>query len=140
MVGTTSHLGVHNPLALCTHKACLNATHSTDRVDTKIAWNDKGEMRLKQKTMTAGRDYYITTDDFTEIHENFICGKCKYLIMGENTEPGGGTVQWIMQMFLQRFSSPLLLVQTIHWIGPCTVGTSLRLTLYGLADVMISMA
>lgn len=55
------------PLALCTHKACSNMTCSTDSVDTEIAWMDKGEMRLKQKAMMAGKDHYITTDDFTKI-------------------------------------------------------------------------
>jgi hypothetical protein len=35
-------------LALCTHKACMNATRSLDAFDTEIGWTDKGEMRLKQ--------------------------------------------------------------------------------------------
>jgi len=77
------------PLALCTHKACLNTMCSTDTIDTKIAWNDKGEMRLKQKAMMAGKDYHLTTNDSMEIHENCIHRMCKYLIMGEDVESGG---------------------------------------------------
>ena len=93
------------PLALCTHKACANATRSTDTVDSEIAWNDKGEMRLKQKTMTAGRDHHITTDDFTEIRENFIRGMRKYLIMGDDTEPGGDRAIDCADVFTEFFST-----------------------------------
>lgn len=60
------------PLAICTHKACISATHSTDPFDTKIGWTDKGKMRLKQKVMSVAKDHYLTTDDFTEIWENFV--------------------------------------------------------------------
>ena len=60
----------------------MNATCSTDGTDAEITFNDQEEIRLKQK-------HYITTDDFTEIHENFIHGMRKYLIMGDDTEPGG---------------------------------------------------
>jgi len=93
------------PLALCTHKACSNATRSTDSVDTEIAWTDKGEMRLKQKAMTAGKDHYITTDDFTEIRENFIRGMRKYLIMGTDTEPGGDKAIDCADGFSEFFST-----------------------------------
>jgi hypothetical protein len=93
------------PLALCTHRACLNATRSTDTVDTEIAWNDRGEMRLKQKTMTAAKDYHITTDDFTEIRENFIRGMRKYLIMGEDTVPGGEPAIDCADVFAEFFST-----------------------------------
>jgi hypothetical protein len=66
------------PLALCTHKACLHATRSTESVDAKASISEKGELRLKQKSFTAARDYHLTTDDFTKIRENFIRGmKCK---------------------------------------------------------------
>ena len=69
------------PLALCTHKACVNATRMTDTYDTEIGWTDKGEMRLKQKSMSAAKDHYLTTNDFTEIRENFVRGMRKYLVM-----------------------------------------------------------
>lgn len=60
------------PLALCTHKACSNAMRATDLFDTEFGLNEKGEIKLKQKTLTAVKDHYLTTDDFTEIQENFI--------------------------------------------------------------------
>jgi hypothetical protein len=91
-------------LALCTHKACLNASHSSDAIDTEIGWNEKGEIRLKQKTMTAGRDHHLTTDDFTEIRENFIRGMCKYLVMGDVVEPGRGRATDCADMFAEFFS------------------------------------
>jgi hypothetical protein len=93
------------PLALCTHRACSNATRSADTVDTEIAWNDKGEMRLKQKMMTAAKDYHITTDDFTEIRENFIRGMRKYLIMGEDTIPGRDRALDCADVFAEFFST-----------------------------------
>lgn len=93
------------PLAMCTHKACSYATWSTNTVDTEIAWNDKGEMRLKQKTMSAGKDYHITTDDFTEIRENFIRGMRKYLTMGEDMEPGGAMAMDCADVFSEFFST-----------------------------------
>jgi hypothetical protein len=43
------------PLALCTHKACQNATRFSDHVDTEIRWTEKGKMRLKQKSMNVSR-------------------------------------------------------------------------------------
>ena len=93
------------PLALCTHKPCSNTTCSTEGVDTEIAWNDKGEMRLKQKAMTAGKDHYITTDDFTEIRKNFIRGMHKYLIMGDDTGPGGDRATDCAEGFREFFST-----------------------------------
>jgi hypothetical protein len=93
------------PLALCTHKACSNATRSIDSVDAEIAWTDKGEMRLKQKAMTAAKDHQITTDDFTEIRENFIRGMRKYLIMGNDTEPGGDRAIDCADGFSEFFST-----------------------------------
>jgi hypothetical protein len=92
------------PLALCTHKACTNATRSTEAFDTEIGWTEKGEMRLKQKSMTAAKDHYLTTDDFTEIRENFIRGIRKYLIMGEDTNPGGLQATDCADMFAEFFS------------------------------------
>jgi hypothetical protein len=92
------------PLALCTHKACKNATRSTDPIDTEIGWTEKGEMRLKQKTMNAAKDHYLTTDDFTEIRENFIRGIRKYLVMGDDTGPGGDRAIDCADMFRDFFS------------------------------------
>ncbi|KAF8811064.1 hypothetical protein BYT27DRAFT_7253194 [Phlegmacium glaucopus] len=77
------------PISLCTHKACSNATQSTDAFDTEIGMNERGEIRLKQKTFTAAKDHSITTDDFTEIRENFTRGMRKYLILGDNVLPAG---------------------------------------------------
>jgi len=77
------------PLALCSHKACLHVMRTTVAVDTEIGWNDKGEIRLKQKAITAAKDHYMTTDDFTEICENFVCGLHRYLIMSDDLVAGG---------------------------------------------------
>src|SRR5271154_3589470 len=76
------------PLSLCTHKACSNATRSMDAFDTEIGMNERGEIRLKQRTLTAARDHYLTTNDFTEIRENFIREMMKYLVLGGDLEPG----------------------------------------------------
>ena len=92
------------PLALCTHRACTNATRSTDGIDTEIGWNDRGEIRLKQKAMTAAKDHYITTDDFTEIRENFVRGMRRYLIMGEDIAIGGSRATDCADMFAEFFS------------------------------------
>jgi hypothetical protein len=81
----------------------MTATRSTDAIDTEIGWNDKGEIRLKQKSMTAGRDH-LSTDDFTELRENFVRGMRKYLIMGEDIEPGGGQATDCANMFAEFFS------------------------------------
>lgn len=50
--------------------------------------NDRGEIRLKQKTLTLAKDHYLLTDGFMEICENFTWGMQKYLILGEDVEPG----------------------------------------------------
>lgn len=92
------------PLALCTHKACLTATRTTDSFDTEFGWSDEGKIRLKQKSMTAAKDHYITTDDFTEIRENFVRGIRRYLVMGEDTEPGGERASACADMFQEFFS------------------------------------
>ncbi|KAF8809631.1 hypothetical protein BYT27DRAFT_7241084 [Phlegmacium glaucopus] len=80
------------PLSLCTHKACSNATRSTDAFDTEIGMNERGEIRLKQKTLTPAKDHYMSTDDFTEIRENFTRGLRKYLVLGDDIQPGGRTI------------------------------------------------
>jgi len=74
------------PLALCMHKVCMSTTRSITNIhnDTRIKMNDKDEIRLKQKTLTAARDHWLSTDDFTGIHENFIRGMRKYLVMGDD--------------------------------------------------------
>lgn len=95
------------PLALCTHKACLYATRYTDPFDTEIGWTEKGEMRLKQKSMTAAKDHYLTTDDFTEIRENFIRGMRKYLVLNDlDGEVGSGQLRAseCVDMFAEFFS------------------------------------
>jgi hypothetical protein len=55
------------PLSLYTHKACSNATRATDLFNTEIGLNEEGEIKLKQKTLMAAKDHYLTTDDFTEV-------------------------------------------------------------------------
>jgi len=92
------------PLALCTHKACLHATRSTDAYDTENGMNKKEEIRLKQKTLTAA-DHYLTMDDFTEIRENIIWGMRKYLVLGGDTEPGGVIAMECAEMFAEFFSN-----------------------------------
>lgn len=87
------------PLALCTHKACLHATRHTDAFDTEIGLNDKGEIKVKPKSMTPAKDHYLTTDDFTEIRENFIRGMRRYLIMAE-----AGQAEECADMFAEFFS------------------------------------
>ena len=59
-------------LALCTHKTCSNTTRATNTLDMEVGFNKKGEIKLKQKNLSAMRDHYLMTDNFTEIHENFI--------------------------------------------------------------------
>ena len=59
-------------LALYTHKTCSNTTRATDTLDMEVGFNKKGEIRLKQKNLLAMRDHYLMTDNFIEIHENFI--------------------------------------------------------------------
>jgi hypothetical protein len=80
------------PLALCTHKACSNAMRYTNPFDTEIGWTDKGEMKLKQKSMMAAKDHYLTTDDFTEARENFVQGY----------EDTWLWVTWIMRLALAK--------------------------------------
>ena len=55
--------------------------------------------------MTAGKDHHISTDDFTEIRENFIRGMYKYLIMGDDTEPGGERAKDCADGFKEFFST-----------------------------------
>jgi hypothetical protein len=116
MTNTTSELPVavikelkggfknYIPLLLCTHKACSNATRSTDAFDTEIGMNDKGEIRLKQKTMMAAKDHYLSTDDFTEIRENFTRGMQKHLILGNDVELCAPRALDCMDMFREFFS------------------------------------
>ena len=95
------------PLALCTHKACSNATRYTDPFDAEIGWTDKGEMKLKQKSMTSAKDHYLTTDDFTEARENFVRGLRKHLVMSDlDEEAGSGKLRALecADMFADFFS------------------------------------
>ena len=93
------------PLALCTHKACLNTSRSMDVVDSaEIGLTEKGEIRVKQKSFMTGRDHHLTTDDFTEVRENFIRGMHKYLVMGDDTVPGGVRASECADMFAEFFS------------------------------------
>ena len=95
------------PLALCTHKSCSNATRYTDPFDTEIGWTDKGEMKLKQKSMTAAKDHYLSTDDFTEARENFVRGLRKHLVMSDMDEEigsGKARASECADMFAEFFS------------------------------------
>ena len=76
------------PLSLCTHRACSNATHSTDAFDTKIRMNEKGEICLKQKTMSLAKDQFLMCIELMEIHENSICSMVEYLVLDSDLEPG----------------------------------------------------
>ena len=46
-------------------------------------------MKLKQKSMTAAKDHYLSTDDFTEVRENFVHGMRKHLVMTDIDEEIG---------------------------------------------------
>ena len=92
------------PLSLCTHKACNLAAKSLDAFDAEIGMNDKGEIKLKQKSLNAAKDHHLTTDDFTEIRENFIRGMRKHLIIGDDTEAGGELALSCADMFATFFS------------------------------------
>lgn len=76
----------------------------TDAIDTEIGWNDRGKIRLKQKTMTAAKDHYLSTDNFTEICEDFTCGMQKHLILGDDVEPCMPQALDCMDMFQDFFS------------------------------------
>lgn len=123
------------PLLLCTHKACSNATWSTDAFDTEIGMNDRGEIRLKQKTMTAAKDHYLSTDDFTEIWENFTHRMQKHLILGNDVEPQVPRVLDCTDMF-REFSVLLQLGQITCRTGQCTRGILSSPTLHGLGGRM----
>jgi len=69
------------PFALCTHKACTNATRATDTLNTEVGFNEKGEIKLKQRNILAAKDHYLMTDNFTEICKDFIQGLRKYLTL-----------------------------------------------------------
>ena len=86
------------PLSMCTHKACSHATRTPETVDTEIGWTDKGEMRVKQKLTGSVGDYTLSTDDFTEIRENFIRGMRKHLVMEEE-----GQANECTNMFAEYF-------------------------------------
>ena len=92
------------PLSLCMHRACLNATCSTDAFDTEIRMNEKGEIRLKQKTMSSAKDQFLTCIELTEIHENFICNMVKYLVLDGDLEPGTPHTVVCAGMFQAFFS------------------------------------
>jgi uncharacterized membrane protein YgcG len=93
------------PLSLCTHKACSNATRATDLFDTEIGLNEKGEIKLKQKTLTAEKDHYLTTDDFTEVRENFVQGMRRHLFLGDGSEADSLKVARCASMFSDFFST-----------------------------------
>ena len=60
------------PLFLCTHKACSNATRAADLFNMEIELNENGKIKLKQKTLTAAKNYHLTTDNFMEVQENIV--------------------------------------------------------------------
>ena len=93
------------PLSLCTHRACSNATHSMDAFDTEIRMNEKGEIHLKQKTMSSAKDQFLTCIELTKIHKNFICGMVKYLVLDSNLELGVPHAVACAGMFQAFFST-----------------------------------
>jgi len=38
----------------------------------EVRFNEKEEIMLKQRNLSAAKDHYFMMDNFTEIHENFI--------------------------------------------------------------------
>ena len=93
------------PLSFCMHQACLNATCSTDMFNTKIGMNERGEIRLKQKTMSSAKDQFMTCIDLTEICENFVCGMVKYLVLDGDSKPGTPRALACASMFHAIFST-----------------------------------
>jgi hypothetical protein len=81
-------------------------------------------MRLKQKAMTAAKDYHLTTDDFMEARKNFIHGMRRHLIVTDlEGEVSSGEVRAseCADMFAEFFSIiaarpdyMLALIQRIH--------------------------
>jgi uncharacterized membrane protein YgcG len=92
------------PLSLCTHKACSNTTRATDLFDTEIGLNEKGQIKLKQKMLTAAKDHYLTTDDFMEIRENFVRGMHRHLVLRDDSEANSLKVARCASMFADFFS------------------------------------
>ena len=71
----------------------------------EIGLNEKGEIKLKQKTLMAPKDYYLMTDDFMEVRENFVRGMRRHLVLGDKSEDGSMKVARCASMFLDFFST-----------------------------------
>jgi hypothetical protein len=99
-------LKTYVPLVACTHKSCRTASHTVDSFDnSELSVTDKGEFKVKHKSMNPAHDHLITTDDFSQIRENYVCGICKHLILAGETETGSASENACTDMFAEFFSN-----------------------------------
>jgi hypothetical protein len=93
------------PLSSCTHKACRVATRTLDSLDAEISLGEKGDIKVKQKNMSAAKDHHITTDDFSQIRENLVSGIRKHLILTGKSETGRPSAHACADMFALFFTN-----------------------------------
>jgi hypothetical protein len=99
-------LKTYIPLASCTHKSCRTASRTVDTFDnSELSVTDKGEFKVKHKSMNPARDHHITTDEFSQIRENFVRGVRKHLILAGETETGSASANACADMFAAFFSN-----------------------------------
>jgi hypothetical protein len=97
-------LKTYVPLSFCTHKACRTASRTVDAFDSEISLNDKGEFKLKQKSMNPAQDIHLTTDEFSQARENLVSGMRKHLKLGDETESGSESAHACADMFAKFFA------------------------------------
>jgi hypothetical protein len=99
-------LKTYIPLASCTHKSCHTASHMVDTFEnSNLSVMDKGEFNVKHKLINPARDHHITTDEFLQIRENFVCGICKHLILAGEMETGSPSANVCADIFAVFFSN-----------------------------------
>jgi hypothetical protein len=73
--------------------------------NSELSVTDKGEFKVKHKSMNPARDHHITTDEFSQIRENYVHGIRKHLILAGETEAGSASAHACADMFTAFFSN-----------------------------------
>jgi hypothetical protein len=100
------------PLASCTHAACRTASRTVESYENEISLTEKGEVKVKHKSMNPARDHLLTTDEFSQVRENFVRGVKKHLILSDASVKDATSAHECADMFAHFF---LAIVERPDW-------------------------
>jgi hypothetical protein len=96
---------IYIPFASCTHAACRTASRTVESYDNEISLTEKGEVKVKHRSMNPARDHHLTSQEFCQVRVNLIRGVRNHLILSDESVTGAPSAHECADMFANFFQA-----------------------------------